>query len=127
MMTPLTVTRTSATNGKIKPKSHGSFKKPGPAKGKNSKQTLWSPWKLILFSVMAGIAGLLYLTHVFQTQDMLREVQELRRDYERTHRIYVDTRRNYERVTGPAEVYRRAESAGMISGGAMDPVIILPE
>jgi len=99
----------------------------GSRTSKPKKQKLWSPWKLILFSIMIGIAGSLYLTHVFQTQNTLQEVQELRRDYERAHRIHTDVRRNYDRMTGPAEVYRRAESMGMVSGGAMDPVILVPK
>ncbi|MDG5767398.1 hypothetical protein QA596_07975 [Balneolales bacterium ANBcel1] len=99
----------------------------GRKKTATGKVKLWSPWKLILFSIAMGIAGSMYLTHVFQTQNTLREVQELRRDHERAHRIYTDTRRNFDRATGPSEVYRRAESMGMVTGGAMDPVIVLPK
>ena len=78
-----------------------------------------------MYSVLFGVLGFLYLTHVFQTQSTLREVQQLRRDYERAERLHTDARRNYDRMTGPAEVYRRAESLGMVSGGAVDPVITI--
>lgn len=88
------------------------------------KKLLWSPTRLILFSLAMGLAGTLYLTHVFQTQGILREVQQLRREYERVARVHADVRRNYDRMTGPAEVYRRAGSLGMVSGGAADPVIM---
>ncbi len=86
---------------------------------------IWSPWKLIMLSILLGIAGSVYLTHVFETQNTLREVQQLRREYERAHRVHTEVRRNYDRMTGPAEVYSRAASLGMISGGAADPVIVI--
>jgi len=92
---------------------------------KTGRITLWSPWKLILLSILLGIAGSIYLTHVFETQNTLREVQQLRREYERAHRVNTEVRRNYDRMTGPAEVYNRAASLGMISGGAADPVIVI--
>ncbi len=92
---------------------------------KNSRPMLWAPWKLILLSVLLGIAGTVYLTHVFETQSTLREVQQLRREYERAHRVHTEVTRNYHRMTGPAAVYDRAGSIGMISGGAADPVIII--
>ena len=92
---------------------------------KTGLPTLWSPWKLMLLSILLGIAGSVYLTHVFDTQNTLREVQQLRREYERAHRVYTEVQRNYDRMTGPAEVYSRAASLGMISGGAADPVIVI--
>ncbi len=105
------------SNGK--PRSNGKRKK------RSGRSRFWSPWKLIMYSVLFGVLGFLYLTHVFQTQSTLREVQQLRRDYERAERLHTDARRNYDRMTGPAEVYRRAESLGMVSGGAVDPVITI--
>ncbi len=117
------VQRGNASNGSsngTRPSSNG--RKP---RKKAARSTLWSPWKLILLSVLLGIAGSIYLTHVFETQNTLREVQQLRRDYERAHRVNTEVRRNYDRMTGPAEVYNRAASLGMISGGAADPVIVI--
>jgi hypothetical protein len=110
--------------------TNGSNGVPKPTNGRKARKspvrsTLWSPWKLILLSILLGIAGSVYLTHVFETQNTLREVQQLRRDYERAHRVHTEVRRNYDRMTGPAEVYNRAASLGMISGGAADPVIVI--
>lgn len=105
--------------------SNGNGTVNGTRRRKSKKASLWSPWKLILLSIILGIAGSLYLTHVFQTQDTLREVQQQRREFERAHRIHTDVRRNYDRMTGPAEVYRQAESFGMVTGGAADPIIIM--
>ncbi len=114
-------------NGNGKSNGNGGSKAANGRKAgsKSRKIKLWSPWKLILFSIMLGIAGSVYLTHVFETQNTLREVQQLRRDYERAHRVNTEVRRNYDRMTGPAEVYNRAASIGMISGGAADPVIVI--
>ncbi|MBP3193403.1 hypothetical protein [Natronogracilivirga saccharolytica] len=108
--------------------------KTGPLSGSNGKRSsggsrkkkkLLSPGKLILWSVALGLAGTLYLTHVFQTQNTLQEVQQLRMEHERAQRIHTEARRNYEQMTGPAEIYSRAQSLGMISGGATDPVIVI--
>lgn len=108
--------------------------KTGPINGSNGKRSsggsrkkkkLLSPGKLILWSVALGLAGTLYLTHVFQTQNTLQEVQQLRMEHERAQRIHTEARRNYEQITGPAEIYSRAQSLGMISGGATDPVIVI--
>ena len=107
--------RTSGTNGST---------------GKDSKRDSrsgrwWSPGRLIVYSLLFGLAGSLYLTHVFQTQSILSEVQQLRREHERVQRIFNDTRRTYDANTGPAEVYRRAESLGLVSGGAADPILYI--
>ncbi|MDI6401403.1 hypothetical protein QLX67_05305 [Balneolaceae bacterium ANBcel3] len=104
----------------------GATEKNGRSETKqnNHKKTpLWSPWKLMLFALVFGLMGMLYLTHVFQTQEQLREVQLLRMEHERAMRIHTNARREYDRMMGPSEVYRRAESLGMIHGGATDPVI----
>lgn len=92
---------------------------------KRGVSRLWSPWKLILLSVALGLAGSIYLTHVFETQNRLREVQQLRSEHERAQRLHTEVRRNYERMTGPAEVYSRAASLGMITGGPNDPVLTM--
>jgi hypothetical protein len=117
----------SRTNGNGAGTSNGS---PKPSNGRKTRKktgvsALWSPWKLILLSVALGLAGSVYLTHVFDTQNTLREVQQLRREYERAHRVHTEVQRNYDRMTGPAEVYNRAASLGMVSGGANDPVIFI--
>ena len=96
----------------------------GKASGKGARSgRWWSPGRLIVYSLLFGLAGSMYLTHVFQTQSILSEVQQLRREHERAQRILNDTRRTYDASTGPAEVYRRAESLGLISGEATDPIL----
>ncbi len=112
-------------NGKGSHNGTGNGSNGRKTRRKTGRSTLWSPWKLMLLSILLGMAGSIYLTHVFETQNDLREVQQLRREYERAYRVHTEVRRNYDRMTGPAEVYNRAASLGMISGGAADPVIVI--
>ena len=132
--------RKTGSGSVILPKSHsgtatgGSAGRAGvrPAAGNGSspssaKQSFREPWKWMVVSLLIGIAGILYLTHVFQTQHKLEEVQQLRIEHQRAERVYTEVRRNYDRMTGPAEVYSRAQSLGMISGGASDPVILIED
>jgi hypothetical protein len=85
------------------------------------------PWKVILGSVIIGIFGLLYLTHVFSTQRLLEEVQTLEAEYNRARAQYDELKLRYDRMVGPAEIYRKAEEQGFINGGPADKVIIIKE
>lgn len=85
------------------------------------------PWKVILGSVIIGIFGLLYLTHVFSTQRLLEEVQTLEAEYNRARAQYDELKLRYDRMVGPAEIYRKAEEQGFINGGPADKVIIIEE
>lgn len=86
-----------------------------------------TPWKVILGSLVIGAFGLLYLTHVFSTQSLLEEVQVLEADYNRSRAQYDELKLRYDRMVGPAEIYRKAEEQGFINGGPADQVIIIKE
>lgn len=86
-----------------------------------------TPWKVILGSIIIGIFGLLYLTHVFSTQRLLEEVQILEAEYNRSRAQYDELKLRYDRMIGPAEIYRKAEDQGFINGGPADKVIIIKE
>lgn len=85
------------------------------------------PWKVILGSVIIGIAGVMYLTHVFATQSLLREVQQLESEYNQARAQYDELKLQYDRMVGPAEIYRKAEAQGFINGGPAEQVIIVKE
>ena len=85
------------------------------------------PWKVILGSIIIGVFGLLYLTHVFSTQRLLEEVQTLEAEYNRARAQYDELKLRYDRMVGPAEIYRKAEEQGFINGGPADKVIIIKE
>lgn len=92
---------------------------------KKTKLPAFTPWKVILASILIGVCGILYIGHVFSTQQALLEVQQLENEYNRTLRIYNDTRLQYERMVGPKEIYQQARSQGFINAGPADQVIIL--
>lgn len=85
------------------------------------------PWKIIFSSIIIGIFGLFYLTHVFSTQRLLEEVQTLEAEYNRSRAQYDELKLRYDRMIGPAEIYRKAEGQGFINSGPADKVIIIKE
>lgn len=85
----------------------------------------FKPWKVIIGSIVIGALGLLYLTHIFATQHLLEEVQILEAEYNRSRAQYDELKLRYDRMIGPAEIYRKAEEQGFINGGPADKVIIL--
>lgn len=108
--------------------SNGNFRK---AKGPKASQKIGipkvKPWKVIVGSVIIGILGLLYLTHVFATQRLLEEVQTMEAEYNRARVQYDELKLRYDRMVGPAEIYRKAEEQGFVNGGPADQVIIIKE
>ncbi len=114
-------------NGNIKEsiKSNGNYGK-RIDKEKKKKKSFFSklkPWKVILGAVILGALGILYLNHVFATQELLREVQQLEREYNQTKRLHSDYKLTYDRMIGPAEIYEKAKGMGFINGGPAEKVI----
>lgn len=81
------------------------------------------PWKVILSAFVIGSLGVLYLNHVFATQELLREVQQLEQEYNQAKRMNNDYRLDYDRMIGPAEIYDKARAMGLINGGPAEKVI----
>ncbi|MDZ7658238.1 hypothetical protein [Fodinibius sp.] len=81
------------------------------------------PWKVIVGAIVLGALGILYLNHVFATQKLLREVNQLEAEYNRVHRMHTDYKLIYDRMTGPAKIYENAQEAGFINGGPAEKVI----
>ncbi len=123
-----------------RPKSNGKKKTIRPngiaSKGKNQgrrinpkkqkKKRLFlsiKPWKVILGAVVLGGLGVLYLNHVFATQQLLREVNQLEQEYNQIKRTHSDYRLTYDRMIGPAEIYQKAKNLGFINGGPAEKVI----
>lgn len=82
-----------------------------------------APGKVILWSVILGFLGFLYITHVFNTQETLQEVNQIRMEYDRVRAIHEDRSMIYYRMTGPAEIYSRAKQQGFIDRNPRDSVI----
>ncbi len=99
-------------------------KRKSASKGRD-KATLptFSPWKIILGCVLIGVFGLVYINHVFSTQEALREVQQLENTFNKTQRIYNEQRLEYDRMIGPKEIYQQARQQGFVNAGPADQII----
>lgn len=97
----------------------------GKKRHKKKKLSLPSipAWKLILGAILLGALGVLYLNHVFATQELLAEVQQLENEYQKTKRRHEDYRLTYDRMIGPKEIYEKAKNQGFINGGPANKVI----
>lgn len=82
-------------------------------------------WKLILVSVLIGVAGVGYIHHGYQMQRQLDLVQGLELELERTRRIHQERRLELDRATGPKDIYARAQELGFVSPGPADRIIHL--
>lgn len=122
------------TNGRRKSDRSGGIKSPGGngsygkrISGKEKKKRIsfpkLKPWKMILSAVVIGVLGILYLNHLFATQQLLREVQQLEQEYNQVKRLHSDYRLTYDRMIGPSEIYEKAKEMGFINGGPAEKVI----
>tara|TARA_R110000868_G_scaffold259361_3_gene517215 strand:+ start:43684 stop:44100 length:417 start_codon:yes stop_codon:yes gene_type:complete len=85
------------------------------------------PGKVILATIIIGVFGFAYLTHVFATQKLLQEVQILEQEYNKVRQMNDELKLRYDRMVGPAEIYQKAKEQGFINGGPADKVIIVEE
>ena len=92
---------------------------------KKAKLPAFTPWKVILVSILIGACGILYIGHVFSTQQALIEVQQLESEYNKTLRLYNEKRLEYDRMVGPKEIYQQARERGFINAGPADRIIHL--
>lgn len=81
------------------------------------------PWKVIVGALVLGALGVVYLNHVFATQQLLREVNQMETEYNRVKRMHTDYKLIYDRMIGPAEIYENAKKAGFINGGPAEKII----
>ena len=97
------------------------------AKGKKDNKGLpaLTPWKVILASFLIGICGIIYISHVFEMQNTLREVQQLENNYNKAKRLHAEKRLAYDRMVGPKEIYQNAREQGFINAGPADNILIL--
>ncbi len=82
-----------------------------------------APWKVILGIIVMGALGVLYLNHVFATQQLLSEVQQMEQQYNQAQRAHDSYRLQYDRMIGPAEISAKAKDLGFINGGPAEKVI----
>lgn len=94
-------------------------------KNKSSKLPAFTPWKVVLAGFLIGICGIIYISHVFDTQETLIEVNQLENEYNRALRIYQEKRLAYERLTGPKVIYQKAQELGLENAGPADQIIYI--
>lgn len=117
---------TPAGNGKVGSRPNGKQSGYRKVTSKVSIPKI-KPWKIILGSIIIGILGFAYLTHVFATQRLLEEVQFMEAEYNRSRAQFDELKLRYDRMVGPADIYNKAEAQGFINGGPADKVIVIKE
>lgn len=96
-----------------------------PKAKKRSKLPVFTPWKVALASFLIGICGILYIGHVFNTQQILTEVNQLENEFNKAQRLYHETRLEYDRITGPQQIYQIARRQGFVNAGPADQIIYI--
>ena len=92
---------------------------------KNTGLPKVKPGKVIFATILIGVIGFAYLTHVFATQKLLQEVQVLEQEYNKARQMHDELKLRYDRMVGPAEIYQKAKEQGFKNGGPADKVIIV--
>ncbi len=111
-----------------------SYGKP-KSKSTGRKKTFFAGWpgfsiapgKVIFWSMVIGVAGFIYITHVFTTQNLLQDVNEVRLEYDKVRSIHETRVLDFEQITGPAAVFSRARELGYEQSGPADYIIIRGE
>jgi len=83
-----------------------------------------TPFRVILATVMLGVFGYFYISHVFYMQQLHSEVMQLRSQYEQIKIDHLNAQLSFERLTGPADIYSRAKDMGLVDAGPADRIII---
>ena len=112
--------------------THDSTTSSSPKTSKNTnrsslfKLSALKPTKVMAITLFMAVMGFFYLTHVFSTQELLSEVQKLEMAYKDAQLIYDELQLRYDRMTGPANIYRKARELGFINAGPADYVLEVP-
>ena len=83
------------------------------------------PGTMMLIALVLGAIGFAYITHVFATQQLLGQVQQLEAEYNKARQQHDELKLQYDRLVGPAEIYEKAKQQGFVNGGPADHVLIL--
>jgi hypothetical protein len=78
---------------------------------------------LLLTAVAAAFT--LYVGHVHATQDVLARTEQARRENHGLHMKYNRLKGDFDRMTGPGEVHRRAQALGFVEDAAFGRTIVV--
>ncbi len=79
--------------------------------------------RFTLLVVTIAAVFTLYIGHVYQTQDILNELQQLRRENLRLHLHHSQLKGEFDKATGPSVIYERASDMGLKDGFAYAPLV----
>lgn len=83
--------------------------------------------RFALLLALACIALTLYVGHLYASQTLVDEVQELRRENLRLVMQQNRLRGEFDRMTAPAVILHRADALGLRGSGEYAPVIIVAD
>jgi hypothetical protein len=73
--------------------------------------------------VVLAILFTTYVGHVHATQDLLANVQQLRRENLELHLKYNRLKGDFDRMVGPGVIYERAGRLGLVEDATYGPTI----
>ena len=132
MMVSSPLQRQNVTPNLRKVNTHDSTTSSPPKTSKNTnrsssfKLSALKPTKVMAITLFMAVMGFFYLTHVFSTQELLSEVQKLEMAYKDAQLIHDELQLRYDRMTGPANIYRKARELGFINAVPADYVLEVP-
>lgn len=132
MMVSSPLQRQNVSPNLRKVNTHDSTTSSSPKTSKNTnrsslfKLSALKPTKVMAITLFMAVMGFFYLTHVFSTQELLSEVQKLEMEYKDAQLIHDELQLRYDRMTGPANIYRKARELGFINAGPADYVLEVP-
>jgi hypothetical protein len=84
-----------------------------------------STLRFALVLALVAAAFTLYVGHVHATQDILAKTEMARKENHRLHLKYNRLKGDFDRMTGPAEIHRRANALGLVEDAAYGATITL--
>lgn len=110
----------------IRPNKRKAIPNPKVEAVKNSIAKI-KTWKVIVGIIISLAIGFVYVTHVFATQKLLKEVQTLEADFNKSRTKHDLLKLRYDRMIGPSDIYKKAEAAGFVNRGPADKIITIKE
>lgn len=116
-------------------KDHGalpSWRQLESKKNRRLKQDPTSPFldaistaRFALLLAAVAAAFTLYVGHVHATQDLLARTEQVQKENHRLHLKYNRLKGDFDRMTGPAEIHRRARALGLVEDTEFGNTIVI--
>ncbi|MDX1430459.1 MAG: hypothetical protein R3282_09230, partial [Rhodothermales bacterium] len=83
--------------------------------------------RFALILALVAAAFTLYVGHVHATQEVLAKTQEARKENHSLFLKYNRVKGEYDRLTGPGEIIRRARALGLVEDAAYGRTIVIED